>query len=109
MFLGNKQQSLLLRMPYGCGEQNMLVTGPNVYAHMYLKAVGKLLPGSLQLEQSITRIQDGKEQIFISIFRSIFHLKFVYFLGFNRQLQYRSERVGRRAWAVFAHYAPSTW
>ena len=46
-------------MPYGCGEQNMLVTGPNVYAHMYLYAVGKLVRGTEQYDQSVMRIQDG--------------------------------------------------
>ena len=50
-------------MPYGCGEQNMLVTGPNVYAHMYLQAAGKLRFGSKQYKQSIKRIQDGTNSV----------------------------------------------
>ena len=37
----------------------MIATGPNVYAHMYLQAVGKLLPDSLAFEQSKRRIRDG--------------------------------------------------
>ncbi|XP_076805082.1 complement C3-like isoform X2 [Clavelina lepadiformis] len=77
----------IFKNPYGCGEQNMLVTGPNVYAHMYLEGVNKIRPGDKQYEESVKKMQDG----------------------FNRQLQYRSERVGSRAWAVFTHYLPSTW
>ena len=31
------------------------------------------------------------------------------FLGFANQLKYRSDRVMKRAWAVFYTWAPSTW
>lgn len=32
----------LLRMPYGCGEQNMVGFVPNVYVLQYLEAAGRL-------------------------------------------------------------------
>lgn len=32
----------LLRMPYGCGEQNMIVLAPNIYILLYLEATGQL-------------------------------------------------------------------
>lgn len=32
----------LLRLPTGCGEQNLIYLGPNVYTMRYLKAVGRL-------------------------------------------------------------------
>lgn len=34
----------LLRMPFGCGEQNMLLFAPNVFIARYLKATGQLKP-----------------------------------------------------------------
>ncbi|KAA0701893.1 Alpha-2-macroglobulin-like protein 1 [Triplophysa tibetana] len=34
----------LLRMPYGCGEQNMLNFAPNIYILQYLKSSGQLTP-----------------------------------------------------------------
>uniref|UniRef100_F6U649 NTR domain-containing protein n=1 Tax=Ciona intestinalis TaxID=7719 RepID=F6U649_CIOIN len=76
---------ILCRQPYGCGEQNMLVTGPNVYAHMFLVTTGKMAP--------VTQIQ-----AYITIKPS-----------FNQQMRYRSDLVGKRAWSVFSHYRPSTW
>ena len=39
----------------------------------------------------------------------LFDCMILFSSGFNRQLRYRSDRVNRRAWAVFTHYAPSTW
>ena len=32
----------LLKMPYGCGEQNMLNFAPNIFIMQYLKATGQL-------------------------------------------------------------------
>ncbi|KAF4116471.1 alpha-2-macroglobulin-like [Onychostoma macrolepis] len=32
----------LLRMPYGCGEQNMIILAPNIYILKYLEATGQL-------------------------------------------------------------------
>ena len=34
----------LLRMPFGCGEQNMILFAPNVYVARYLKETGQLKP-----------------------------------------------------------------
>ena len=34
----------LLQMPYGCGEQNMLLFAPNIYVARYLDATGQLKP-----------------------------------------------------------------
>lgn len=32
----------LLKMPYGCGEQNMALLAPNIYILQYLKGTGQL-------------------------------------------------------------------
>ncbi|XP_077443241.1 CD109 antigen [Stigmatopora argus] len=44
--LGPSIQNLdsLIRMPYGCGEQNMIHFAPNVYALLYLNATGQDRP-----------------------------------------------------------------
>ena len=34
----------LLRIPTGCGEQNMITLAPNVYVGGYLRAKGRLSP-----------------------------------------------------------------
>ncbi len=34
----------LLQMPYGCGEQNMILFAPNIYVARYLEASGELKP-----------------------------------------------------------------
>lgn len=34
----------LLRMPYGCGEQNMALLAPNIYILQYLKNTDQLTP-----------------------------------------------------------------
>eukprot|EP00958_Prasinococcus_capsulatus_P029757 scaffold7671_cov417-Prasinococcus_capsulatus_cf.AAC.5 len=34
----------LVQQPYGCGEQNMITTAPNLYVAQYLWATGKLTP-----------------------------------------------------------------
>ena len=34
----------LLQMPYGCGEQNMILFAPNIYVARYLEATGQLKP-----------------------------------------------------------------
>ena len=34
----------LLQMPYGCGEQNMILFAPNIYVARYLEASGQLKP-----------------------------------------------------------------
>merc|ERR1719272_214286 len=42
----------LLRIPTGCGEQNMITLAPNVYVAKYLKVVDRLSP---DLEEKIVR------------------------------------------------------
>lgn len=37
----------LLRMPYGCGEQNMALLAPNIYILHYLKNTDQLTPAIL--------------------------------------------------------------
>lgn len=37
----------LIQMPYGCGEQNMIFTAPNVYVSQYLKETGQAKPDVL--------------------------------------------------------------
>ena len=34
----------LLRLPYGCGEQNMVNFAPSIYIMKYLSSVGQLTP-----------------------------------------------------------------
>ncbi|XP_068211791.1 alpha-2-macroglobulin-like protein 1 [Palaemon carinicauda] len=38
----------LIRMPYGCGEQNMLTFTPNIYVLQYLEAIGQSTPTAEQ-------------------------------------------------------------
>ncbi|NXX16988.1 A2ML1 protein, partial [Podargus strigoides] len=44
--MGNALQNLdhLLAMPYGCGEQNMVLFAPNIYIQQYLEKSGQLHP-----------------------------------------------------------------
>ncbi|NWW53848.1 A2ML1 protein, partial [Pedionomus torquatus] len=44
--MGNALQNLdsLLAMPYGCGEQNMVLFAPNIYIQQYLEKSGQLRP-----------------------------------------------------------------
>ena len=58
----------IIRMPRGCGEQTMLAMGPNVYAHRYLVAVGKMLPGSAEEKGSIDKMKKGNNSCKFSIF-----------------------------------------
>ncbi|ROI63303.1 Pregnancy zone protein [Anabarilius grahami] len=37
-----KNLDKLLRMPYGCGEQNMIILAPNIYILLYLEVTGQL-------------------------------------------------------------------
>ncbi|XP_059415069.1 alpha-2-macroglobulin-like [Carassius carassius] len=37
-----KNLDQLLRLPYGCGEQNMIVLAPNIYILLYLETTGQL-------------------------------------------------------------------
>lgn len=57
----------LLRIPTGCGEQNMITLAPNVYVAKYLKATGKMTP-------------DQRERIINNMV-----------VGYGRQLTYRHD------------------
>ena len=48
----------LLRMPYGCGEQNMLNFAPNIYVMDYLSATGQLT--TALSERAITNMEAGQ-------------------------------------------------
>lgn len=44
----------LIRIPSGCGEQNMINFAPNIYIHNYLKATSKLTPEQFKLIKMYT-------------------------------------------------------
>ena len=45
----------LLQMPYGCGEQNMILFAPNIFVARYLEATGQLQPAIMaRAEQLMT-------------------------------------------------------
>lgn len=50
----------LLRLPFGCGEQNMIHFAPNVFVLKYLQKTGQLSP-EVETEATDYLIQ-GKEQ-----------------------------------------------
>ncbi|RXN27647.1 alpha-2-macroglobulin 1 [Labeo rohita] len=50
----------LLAMPYGCGEQNMLVFAPNIYILQYLESSGQLTPEIKN--RAITFLQSGYQR-----------------------------------------------
>ncbi len=49
----------LLAMPYGCGEQNMLLFTPNIYILQYLESSGQLSPEIRN--RAITFLESGEE------------------------------------------------
>jgi CD109 antigen len=44
----------LLRMPFGCGEQNMILLAPNVFVARYLKESGQLKPEVMAKAEELT-------------------------------------------------------
>ncbi|XP_009068689.1 PREDICTED: alpha-2-macroglobulin-like protein 1, partial [Acanthisitta chloris] len=60
--MGNALQNLgsLLAMPYGCGEQNMVLFAPNIYILQYLEKSGQLLPDIRGKAQSF--LQSGYQR-----------------------------------------------
>ncbi|XP_073673376.1 alpha-2-macroglobulin-like [Garra rufa] len=72
----------LLRMPYGCGEQNMAVLSPNIYILQYLE----------NTEQLTSAIRE----------RATGFLK----SGYQRQLNYRHKSG---AYSTFGHGKENTW
>lgn len=43
-----KNLDQLLAMPYGCGEQNMVLFAPNIFILNYLKSTAQLTPDVLE-------------------------------------------------------------
>uniref|UniRef100_A0A8D3ECJ0 Si:ch211-212c13.8 n=1 Tax=Scophthalmus maximus TaxID=52904 RepID=A0A8D3ECJ0_SCOMX len=72
----------LLKMPYGCGEQNMALLAPNIYILQYLKNTQQLTPAIVQ-----------KATNFLTS-------------GYQRQLNYK-DREG--AYSTFGSGAGNTW
>ncbi|XP_073718636.1 pregnancy zone protein isoform X1 [Misgurnus anguillicaudatus] len=83
--LGRALQNLhgLLRMPYGCGEQNIAVLSPNIYILQYLENTQQLT-------------SDIRE-------RAIDFLK----NGYQRQLNYENSEDG--SYTTFGHGEGNTW
>ncbi|XP_073673456.1 alpha-2-macroglobulin-like protein 1 [Garra rufa] len=50
----------LLAMPYGCGEQNMLLFAPNIYILQYLESSGQLTPEIK--DRAITFLESGYQR-----------------------------------------------
>lgn len=51
-----KNLDQLLAMPYGCGEQNMLLFAPNIFILNYLKSTGQLTP---EVQEKATRFLES--------------------------------------------------
>ena len=51
----------LLKMPYGCGEQNMINFAPSMFIRAYLETVGQLTP-SIK-DKSIKFMTSGKHAV----------------------------------------------
>ena len=74
----------LLKMPYGCGEQNLVGFAPDVYILDYLKKSARLT--DTIKSKAIEFINSGFDRLpfFIDIF-----IKTFYFEGYQRQLTYQ--------------------
>ncbi|XP_073673455.1 alpha-2-macroglobulin-like protein 1 [Garra rufa] len=57
---GLKNIANLLAMPYGCGEQNMLLFAPNIYILQYLESSGQLTPEIKN--RAITSLESGYQR-----------------------------------------------
>ncbi|XP_067226511.1 alpha-2-macroglobulin-like [Chanodichthys erythropterus] len=77
-----KNLDKLLQMPYGCGEQNMIVLAPNIYILLYLEATGQLTAAIR--ETAIGYLQSG----------------------YQRQLNYRHEDG---SFSTFGYDESNTW
>lgn len=53
-----KNLDRLLAMPYGCGEQNMVLFAPNIFILNYLKSTGQLTP---DIQEKATRFLESGE------------------------------------------------
>ncbi|ROJ08811.1 Pregnancy zone protein [Anabarilius grahami] len=77
-----KNLDKLLKMPYGCGEQNMIVLAPNIYILLYLEATEQLTAAIR--ETAIGYLQSG----------------------YQRQLNYRHEDG---SFSTFGYDESNTW
>ncbi len=59
----------LLRVPYGCAEQNMIGFTPNVYAMRYMKATDQV--NSQLANRAIRNMQRGTERFYLFIIKTI--------------------------------------
>lgn len=68
--MGRAAQNLdkLLAMPYGCGEQNMLLFAPNIFILNYLKSTGQLTQSIL--DKATHFLESGKH-----FFRTRFNVR----------------------------------
>jgi hypothetical protein len=63
----------LVKMPYGCGEQNMISTAPSIFVYKYLKAAGKLTEELKAKGENYMRIGRTETETSYYIF-TIFHM-----------------------------------
>lgn len=69
-----KNLDKLLAMPYGCGEQNMVLFAPNIFILNYLKSTGQL---TQQIQDKATRfLESGRSTSVLYIPQ--FHCSFTY-------------------------------
>ena len=54
----------LLRMPFGCGEQNMILFAPNVFVARYLEETGQLKPEVMAKAESLMTTGYQREMIY---------------------------------------------
>ena len=62
----------LVKMPYGCGEQNMLNFAPNIFVRKYMTATGKHDP---ELEKKSEEFME-KGSFFLKIYQK--SIKYIY-------------------------------
>lgn len=81
-----KNLDKLLAMPYGCGEQNMVLFAPNIFILNYLKSTGQL---TKEIQDRATRFLESGELSVPSVIdagysymHNIFHFLPLFLLGF---------------------------
>lgn len=94
-----KNLDKLLAMPYGCGEQNMVLFAPNIFILNYLKSTGQLTP-DVQ-EKATLFLESGKcsDAIFKRRRRPVCDLLFApptsiptaVLVGYQRELTYKHD------------------
>ena len=81
-----KNLDKLLAMPYGCGEQNMVLFAPNIFILNYLKSTGQL---TKEIQDRATRFLESGELSVPSVMdagyssmHNIFQFLLLFILGF---------------------------